>query len=372
MELLNATKMPAGYTLGMEPSGQELLVVAVKGTFRIPDRAGDEAELAAEQKPLVMADTFSGEPGHSAPVHEIDFAPRKRRCDVLLLGSAYAPQGKPTNRVQVGLKIGSVAKTFSVVGDRFWEATATTMGPGYPGNFTVMPISYDCAFGGLDNFLTNPDTHRAYTPNPVGKGYHEHLSDVLVNGTPMPNTEELKRPVTMPNHAYRPMAFGPVGRNWEPRYTLAGTYDQKWLDDVFPFLPSDFDEGYYQTAPVDQQMGYPQGGEEVLLMNLTPQGLTKFRLPLITLAVVFFTKQGERKETPGIIDTVVLAPDQQAFTLTWRSSLPLKRDIFEIPQVLVGKMSRGRWGVRELGKTHYPSLAPLAKTRREPAEEGEE
>ena len=36
MELLNATRMRAGYTLGLEPSGREFLVVVIKGTFRLP------------------------------------------------------------------------------------------------------------------------------------------------------------------------------------------------------------------------------------------------------------------------------------------------------------------------------------------------
>ncbi|MCK7582587.1 MAG: hypothetical protein MZV65_48105 [Chromatiales bacterium] len=38
MELINATRMVAGYTMGMEPSGRELLVVVIKGTFRLPKR----------------------------------------------------------------------------------------------------------------------------------------------------------------------------------------------------------------------------------------------------------------------------------------------------------------------------------------------
>ena len=37
MELLNATRMQAAYTMGTEPSAREHLVVAVKGTFAIPD-----------------------------------------------------------------------------------------------------------------------------------------------------------------------------------------------------------------------------------------------------------------------------------------------------------------------------------------------
>ncbi len=39
MELINATRMQAGYTMGMEPSGRELLVVVIKGTFRCLGRA---------------------------------------------------------------------------------------------------------------------------------------------------------------------------------------------------------------------------------------------------------------------------------------------------------------------------------------------
>ena len=41
MELLNATKMQAAYTMGTEPSAREHIVVAVKGTFALPERDGD-------------------------------------------------------------------------------------------------------------------------------------------------------------------------------------------------------------------------------------------------------------------------------------------------------------------------------------------
>ena len=59
MELTNPTDMLAGYTLGVEPSGRELLVVVVKGTFSLP-RPGEEPVLLEEQQPLVTADTFTG------------------------------------------------------------------------------------------------------------------------------------------------------------------------------------------------------------------------------------------------------------------------------------------------------------------------
>jgi len=362
MELLNATGMQAGYTMGMQPDGRELLVVAVKGTFAIPSMRR-APQLADEQKPLVEADTFTGEPGFSAPVYEVDYAPVKRRCDVLLVGSAYAPGGKPVTRVEVSLGVGPVFKSFAVTGDRYWESGSLAIRPGYAGLFDRMPISYDRAFGGVDNFHENEKKHSALMCNPVGRGFHRQLGRELVDGTPMPNTEELKRVVTMPNANYQPMAFGPLGRGWDPRRKLGGTYDQDWIDNDFPFLPTDFDDAYYQAAPVDQQMPHPEGGEGVFLQNLTVEGQTSFQLPEIEVPVVFFYKKGEKLERKAVIDTIVLEPDVGLFTMTWRATVPLKKNIFEIPQVLVGRKSRAWWRARELGKTYYPSLDHLIRER---------
>src|SRR5215510_9610170 len=142
MEFINATRMQAGYTMGLEPSGRELLVVVVKGTFVLP-KNGEDVRLHEEQLPLVMADTFSGEPGLSAPVYEVDFVPRKKRCDVLLIGSAYAPGGRPATQVQVGLRVNGITKSFGVVGHRRWRVGVSRISASDPEPFTIMPISYD-------------------------------------------------------------------------------------------------------------------------------------------------------------------------------------------------------------------------------------
>lgn len=361
MELLNATKMRAGYTAGLRPDGRELLVVAVKGTFNIP-LAGNEPVLAGEQAPLVEADSFTGQPGFSAPVYECDYAPVKPRCDVLLNGSAYAPGGRPCSRVTVSLEIGSVSKSFDVVGDRVWQS-GLLRATSRPDPFTVMPITYDRAFGGVDNSHQDPSRHRTYLENHVGRGYHSELLPEFLEGTPLPNTEESGRPITDPRGSYIPMSFGPVGRAWQPRVKLAGTYDQAWLENVFPFLPMDFDERYYQAAPADQQMDYPRGRETVVLSNLTPEGLTSFLLPDVKVPVVFYLKHRDNVETTATLDTIVIEPDLNRFILTWRASLPLRKNMFEVGQVLVGEMPRGWYRARELGKTYYPSLAVAVAER---------
>ena len=363
MNLTNATKFPAAFTMGMEPSGRELLVVVVKATFAIPEDGGEPVP-AKEQVPLVEADIFAGEPGLSAPIVECDFAARKPKCDVVLNGSAHAPGGTPAERVPVMLQVGTLSKSFNVVGHRAWINDPFGWKATRPVPFAKMPISYGNAFGGRD--VTDPDEkkHRWYGPNHAGVGFHSNLYPPLVEGKPLPNTEEIGKPVEKPDGKYRPMSFGPIGRAWEPRSRLAGTYDKKWLDGVCPFLPADFKDEYYQCAPADQQIPYPKAGEEVVLVNLTPQGRTSFRLPGLEMPIVVFRRGEEVEETKGAPDTLLFEPDARRLQVTWRCTLPLRKNLFEVERVVVGKLSRGWYKARELGKTFSPSLAQAVRLPR--------
>jgi len=357
MELINSTRMIAGYTLGLEPSGRELLVVVVKGTFRIPSRSGETLRLHEEQAPLVMSDVFFGEPGLSAPRYEVDFAPRKHRCDVLLNATAYAPEGRPATRVTVGARIGAWSKSFDVVGDRVWEAGLGGIGASVTTPFVQMPISYDRAFGGTDSKSEDPADHAAYMLNPVGRGFHKRLKSEWVDGSPLPNTEETGNAVTWVEGNYRPMSFGAIGRHWEPRYKYAGTYDQQWFDRVFPFLPDDFDEQYYQAAPLDQQLPKPVGEQLVTLVNLTPDGQRQFVLPHFEAPIHIFPKKGEREDFTAQCDTILIEPDAERVTMTWRTARPLKKNIFEIAQILVGRKGQEWWQEREDVKFPIPIVA---------------
>jgi hypothetical protein len=363
VELINATEMQAGYTMGTRPDGRELLVAVVKGTFAIPQN-GQESRLAADQLPLVERDIFAGEPGISAPLYEIDFAPSKPHCDVLLNGSAYAPEGKPTRRVRVSLRIGSWIKSFDVVGNRTWKSGIFQPSSTYPESFTVLPISYNNAFGGVDRSREDERKHKYFPENHAGVGYHHYLDNESLDGKPLPNTEETGKPVTKPNGNYRPMAFGPIGRAWKQRIQCAGTYDQQWIDNVFPFLPTDFNEEYYQSAPADQWIAYPKGGEEVELVNLIPRGRIIFKLPTETIPFEFFYKTGERRKFDGVIDTIFFEPDLARFTMSWRGCLPLRRSLHEIRLVVAGRVPPEGYEVpgaerRLEGKRRYRSLAEL-------------
>ena len=362
MDFMNATNVEAGWTMGFERDGRELVIVAIKATFQIPVN-GQPAPLAEKQVPLTAADEFTGEPGLSAPLYETDYAHRKPRCDVLLNASAYAPHGKKCERVTVSAQIGSMHKTFDVVGNRVWQQGVFGYAPSQPEPFRQQRISYDAAFGGVDASHPNPDKLLTYLTNPVGRGYHPHLREV--SGKPVPTTEQTGQPIKSPTGNNVPQALGPLGRSWQPRAPYAGTYDQAWLDNKAPFWPDDFDYHYFQAAPPDQQIPYPSGGEEVRLEGLSAQGSLAFQLPPAYMPVLFVPHRGEDQQVEAVIDTLVIEPDLQRFSVTWRASLPMRKSCFDLKQVIAGEMPREWYRARRTGnKIYYPNLEELIRARR--------
>jgi hypothetical protein len=360
MEFVNKSPVKAGWTMGFDRDGRELLIVAVKATFAIPDYPNQPPALANEQAALTEADVFTGEPGFSSTLYETDYAHRKPKCDVLLNGSAYAPKYQKVERVTVSLQVGSMIKSFDVVGNRRWQAgmLATTASRIEP--FSQMPISYDNAFGGADRSREDPLTFRYYPTNHAGKGFHEYTDAKFVDGKPLPNTEETGHLVTSPRGKYKPMAFGAIGRAWQQRARYAGTYNQKWIEEQAPFWPDDFDYRYFQSAPEDQQIPYPQGDEEVVLKNLTPDGICRFRLPKMRMPVVLIPVEGQERQADNAIDTLLIEPDKKRFMLTWRANVPMKRSVFDIVQTIVGEeLDRVRRARQIPFKKRFKNLAEL-------------
>lgn len=363
MDFVNETKVEAGWTLGFEPDGRELLVVAIKATFDIP-KNGEEPQLSKEQVPLTEADEFTGEPGLSATLYETDYSHRKPFCDVLLNGSAYAPGGKPAKSVRVGLQVGTMKKTFNVVGDRIYDRGLLAAKPTSPKPFVKMPITYDRAYGGADIHPDKPEKIKTYTENPIGVGYYPYSNGKHLIGKRLPNIEEIGKPAKSKTGNYKPMSFGPIGRNFASRIPFAGTYDQQWLDNLSPFWPDDFDYRYFQAAPQDQQIPYPKGGETVILGNLTPSGITKFQVPQISIPVIFIPYRGEDILQEAVADTLLIEPDQNRFMLTWRVPLPLRKNCFELRQTLVGEMPKSWHRERRAaakGKNYYKGISEYIK-----------
>jgi hypothetical protein len=333
MRLENVTPFDANLTVSFDRTGRESVVVVAKATFELPADPGGDAVLAAEQLPLLTADEFGPDPATDAPRFENDFAPFKPKCDVLVHGRAHAPQGAPVTSVGVGVLVGEWSKRLTAHGPRIWLKSATGHRISDRRRFVTQEIGYDQAFGGVDPDPDDPARAASFEENPAGVGFYPHRT--TLEGLPLPNTAAFGEVIEDRLGPHRPMALGPLGRNWLPRRLYCGTYDEAWQQTRMPFLPDDFDSRYFQAAPPDQQIAFPHGGERIELVGLSPEGRIATRLPALQVTVTFERKSGRFTQKVAALDTLLLLPEERRMCLTFRSHLATERDMFEIAQLIV-------------------------------------
>ncbi len=338
MQLENKTPFEAELTGGFEPSGHECVVVAVKGTFVLPVEQGQPCLMASEQRPLIYADEFGEDRAFDCVRFENDFAPFKPKCDVIVDGPAIAPGASPVTRLPVGVRIGNWSKHFVALGSRIWLSGAVGFSVSEMRPFLKQPIDYDHAYGGADPEPDRPDHARTFETNPAGVGYYPLREDL--EGLPVAQTMAAggADPVSR-DGSYPPMAFGPMGRAWLPRRSWVGTYDKVWMKDHMPFPPDDLDYRYFQATAPDQWIGYPQGGEPIEIVHLTPAPRVVTYLPQVSVVMTFNRRSGRVTQKIANLDTVLVLGEALQLCLTWRARLVTERDLFEVESITI--TSRG-------------------------------
>jgi hypothetical protein len=329
----NRTPYAAERSWIQDKDANKIWIVAVKATFDIrPDGA---TRLADEQLPVLRAGQPLGEPGRSSLAYEADLLWLKPGTDVLVKGSAWAERGRPTEVVDVQVRLGPVRKTLRVFGDRRWRRGIVGATMSRPVPFERMPIIYERAYGGWDRSAPDAADHRVDLRNPVGTGF-VHRGDA-VDGTALPNVEHPDRLIASWKDRPAPAGLNAIDCAWSPRRELAGTYDAAWRAQRFPLWAEDFDPRYGLCAPADQQVeGGLRGGEEAALVNLSPGGLLRFTVPRIH--PTFQTRFGrERVEHRGRLCTVLVEPDAARLALTWQASLVCNHRVDELDMTVVGE-----------------------------------
>ena len=86
-------------------------MIVCKATYRL---APGVLSLAKPQDPLIVSDVFRDDEGSSL-LSASDFAVQKRRADVVVIGSAFAPGGLPTRRVVAYISVGELEKAVEVL-----------------------------------------------------------------------------------------------------------------------------------------------------------------------------------------------------------------------------------------------------------------
>jgi hypothetical protein len=330
--ITNQTRFKAERTFARDADGAEVWVVAVRATFSIASNG--QVAVAEKQDDVCLAPKYFGEPGRSSLRYDADLVRTKPGTDVILHAQAYAPYGRPVPFVDVSWTVGSLSKQLRVVGDRVWRNASFNSGsedlvPSDPQPFLSCPISYERAWGGISPGDNAPDPS-----NPAGIGAD------AASGKPVPNVEYPVNPIRSSRHNGPPAGFGPVPCEWQPRLTLAGTYDEIWQNERQPLVPNDFQDSYFRCAPGDQQvMGFLKGGEEAILRNLTPEGLLRFRLPQISLG--FSTRiAGGATHHRGQLHTVIIEPEDRRLVMIWQTSLPCHHSLYALRETVVFEKER--------------------------------
>lgn len=308
LPVLNATRFPA-FTLpwSVRPPKPSRTVV-VKGTFDI--QPGGAATPAVDQA-LPSGDLpTDAVPGCLA--YASDFAVFKPKADITLVGHAYPP--RPGARVSTARFAFGTAfdRRIAVFGDRTWDRLGAQT---QPAPFERVPLRWDHAFGGPK-----------VAENPAGKS--------------LPNIEDPDALVSARGDRGRPACFAPLPPAWSPRNERLGTYDARWLETRWPWLPADFDWSHFNAAPPEQRIAYPEGDEPFRLMGMHPeQRILAGRLPGWRPRGFIQRTQdagGAFLEVRLRLDTVHFDVDAMTVTLVWRGVLEVEdEDASELATVFV-------------------------------------
>ena len=236
----------------------------------------------------------------------------KARGEALLFGSCHTPGARPLAASFVRLQLGTIDKKLSVIGDRYWQESAWKSPTTEPVPFTEMPLTWDRAFGGPD-----------YAKNPLGRGIIEDGGKV-----PLPNIELGRGLISARSERPEPAGFGPLEVGWTQRIALAGSYDEKWLDDGFPGYARDADPAFFSMAPADQRIdGFFTGDEPFLLENMHPtrSKIAGF-LPGIAARTFLRGRQQTFEEVKTRLDSVVFLAGLEMGILIFRGTADIEED----------------------------------------------
>jgi hypothetical protein len=329
---------------GQTPDGEHIMAVLVKRTYDIGGRRCVRAE--ADRK-LIPGDVHYGDPMNSTVRFETDFIPFKVATDVVLNGTAYAPDGKRTAAMEASLRIGQVQKTIRVIGDRVCRHRDNRP-PLFtdPVTFSSMELRYERSYGGVDIY-SNPVVPCAYPRNHLGRGFVVKNVKKAVENLPLPNLEDPAAPLTperiitgeVKDWVRQPMpqGFGWFGKSWLPRAGFAGIMPaerelhqelRKIYAEVIPeaqralyeqtALP-DIDFRFFSGASEGLTCSFLSGHEMVRLVNLSPEREVEFELPNEYPRIALDIGMGP-EEPPVMLHTVMIRMDERQLDLVWRAA----------------------------------------------------
>lgn len=331
---------------GQTPDGGPILSALVKRTYDIV--RNKRCERATLDMKLHPGDVFYGDPGNSSVQFESDHVPFKPGTDVVLNGTAFAPNGRLVPQFDVALQVHKSIKQLRIIGDRqcrFIEGSLPAFSDPVPMN--RMPLMYERAYGGVD-IRSNAAIPFPYMRNPLGRGFAIKNVAASVDRLALPNLEDpadLLTPQRLCCDDFSnwqaqpaPAGLGWFPRAWLPRSALAGilpgdrALEQELRTAYAKLVPAEHRKDYartvlptmnftfFQGASRGLAMPFLKGNEGIRTTNLSEEGELMFRLPGETPAIGIDIGKGI--QTPEVfLQTVMIRLDDRQVDLVWRAAI---------------------------------------------------
>ena len=306
MDVVSVCPLRVGTLIWQPRPSAWVLTVVCKATYLL--RPG-ECVLAPEQDPPLDADShWNDDPNRSVRAPD-ELVPVKPRADVLLVGQAFAPGNTPVRSLIARLVVGELDKGIEVFTDR---VVSPSGGLQEGGPFIRQPLTYERAAGGPGTW--NPVGIRAESRDAYGR---RPLPNLVPVGT---KASDMSTPV-------EPIGFGPIAPSWPQRRDKLGVHAGRFPPGAYRERPlPEFDLGYFNQAPRDQQLAELRDNERIVLENLHPEHARLVTsLPGIKPAV-FTTRAraGSAQRLAMRADTLSIDTDRRIATLVFRGQMPIE------------------------------------------------
>jgi hypothetical protein len=331
MYLVNKTPLAARLNLSrLANTASRIGIVTAKATFAIltPEREGEPAQTRLDTtNPYPL---FSQDEETDLGLLPRDDLPRvDPPFEVIVLGAAYALQGKPVEQLMVAVLVGGQRRELMVFGDRVWEDHDGQRRISRPQSFIRMPLTWANAFGGSCDIFVDKDSPvtvadsvnrlgKGFDPSPAVPGLVETLNPP--EGFPvfdpvrrLPNVEDPAHLITRWEDAPKPACWATVPLD-------SGLHSTRSLqlpadDSAVPRLA--FQDGVFHRAHPDWIIPLPAREALITLEGLRPGGHVAFRLPALQVFADFVVgdRSGTRKLVPQLL---VLLPEEMRCYLVYR------------------------------------------------------
>jgi hypothetical protein len=304
----------------------------------------------ARQWPSVLDEQWRDAPMRSSLLHPGDLVPFKPQTDVLVVGTARPPAGRPTTSWDAALQIKDNEKRLRLCGPRQWQhslLSGWTLSGAAP--CEGVALLYENAYGGvIDPERPQFDEGEYYPANPFGCGFVGRSRADTGRSYRAAQIEAWDGAITAFGKDVPVGGLGPIPGFFPSRAQYMGTYDEAWERDHKPDIPLDMDMRYWNCAPADQQAdGHLRAGDEITLSGLRAGPPLRLAMPAMTAMTVAHFEDRSNEASTMALDTVLVDLDRQQLRLRYHRIIAVdpriaRISVFCAPHArLSGEMAHG-------------------------------